>query len=619
LQRKKEKIVTEYEVASPRAHSFFTILRLLIGTTGGNSARPWIPLESTGLNIRIALWSGLACLGLGLLALCACDYSSSSPLSARPELDADFPAVPADRPAPDAVAKLDKVPRATEERTAILESSVTLIQRAALQPGGDNFKLAVKKLNHYFEGTSLSAYGLEPPAREFLATQLPAPMIKNLENRNWSIRDTRHIEDCMMYYVIASRVAGVGEDLDRVRRVFDWVVRQVQLVPPGALGSGRLPQVFARPYDVLLRGMATEADGFWAERAWLFMALCRQIGIDTGLITYSKSDTLDLRVPRYETDLQASMRRKGPIVWVCAALIDDKAYLFDARLGLAIPGPDGEGVATVAQAMADPAILERMNLPGLAPYGTSRASLLGSPSKIGVLIDSSQGYFAPKMKLLQAELAGKHRTILYRDPADERDHFNRALGNHAGFVSLWNVPLEVETRLFTDPQFVRSVQASLYLFNSDWPLVYARVKHLRGEFDDAIEEYGRLRFKENAPTVTNKKQAIPKDVQDGLDAYATYYLALAQLEQNNLDLAARMFEQVLTLLPEYGPKQPYYTMFRRGANANLGRIYELKNDPVRAIAHYTQADPTEQYVGNLLRARELVWRAPMAPVPAAAK
>ena len=88
---------------------------------------------------------------------------------------------------------------------------------------------------------------------------------------------TRHIEDCMMYYGIATRVAGTGEDLDRVRRIFDWVVRQVQLVPPGTLGSGQLPQVFARPYDVLLRGMATEAGGFWAERAWLFMAFAARL------------------------------------------------------------------------------------------------------------------------------------------------------------------------------------------------------------------------------------------------------------------------------------------------------------------------------------------------------
>ena len=29
----------------------------------------------------------------------------------------------------------------------------------------------------------------------------------------------------MMYYAIASRVGGTGDDLARVRRVFDWIVR----------------------------------------------------------------------------------------------------------------------------------------------------------------------------------------------------------------------------------------------------------------------------------------------------------------------------------------------------------------------------------------------------------
>jgi tetratricopeptide (TPR) repeat protein len=560
------------------------------------------------LNRRIRLWSGLTALGLGLMPLWGCDYSKPPMLNS-----------PAG-----AGGELARLPRA-DERSAILESSITLIQRAALQPGGKNFELAVKKLNQYFEGTPLSSYQLEPAARDYLATQLPASMLKGLENRNWNPRgDTRHLEDCMMYYGIANRVAGTGENIDRVRRVFDWVVRQIQLVPPGALASARLPHVFARPYDVLLRGMATEAEGVWAERAWLFMALCRQIDIDTGLITYTKSDTLELGVPRFDSTDGLARRRKVPIVWICTALIDDKPYLFDARLGLEVPGPDGKRVATLDQALADPAILERMNLPGLLPYGTSRASLLGSPTKIGILIDSSPGYFSPKMKLLQSALPGKHRTILFRDPASQRDHFAHVLGDRAGRISLWTIPLEVETRLFSDSQFVASIQASLFLFQGEFPLIYARVKHLRGEFDEAIEDYVRFRFSEKTPMVNNKKILIPAEVQDGLDVYATYYLALAHLERNNLDQAALMFRKTLELLPEPGRNQPYYNMFRRGANANLGRIYESKNDPCRAIAYYTQLDPTQQYVGNMLRARELVWRDPMGaaavalpPAPAA--
>ena len=77
------------------------------------------------------------------------------------------------------------------------------------------------------------------------------------------------------------------------------------------------------------------------------------------------------------------------------ALIGDQAYLFDCRIGLPIPGPNGQGVATLNQVLADPEILERMNLPGQSIYGTSRSSLLASPSRIGVLIDSSQGLLFP--------------------------------------------------------------------------------------------------------------------------------------------------------------------------------------------------------------------------------
>ncbi len=437
-----------------------------------------------------------------------------------------------------------------------------------------------------------------------------------------------------MYYPIANRVAGPGQNLARVRRVFEWTVQQVQLVPAGALASGGLPQAFARPYDVLLRGMATEAEGVWAERAWLFMALCRQLEIDAGLITYTPTNSLVPAVPKYggNGELEAALfglrrRPKPPVVWICTALVDGKLYLFDARLGLEIPGPGGIGVATLDDAMSDPAVLERMNLPGESPYGTSRASLLGSSTKIGILLDSSRGYCSPKMRLLQRELGGKYRTILYRDPADQRDQFAQDLGDRAGGITFWSLPFEVETRLFTDGQFVKAIQASLFLFGREFPLVYARVKHLRGDLDEAVKEYVAMRFADDAPLVNDKekKQKIRKDVQSGLDAYATYYLALAHLEKAQMDRsqldqktsqrAAELFQNTLELLPEPGPKQPYYYMRPQGANCDLARIFDAKNDDQRAIAHATRWDPTSQGYGNLVRAREVVWRHPLAAIP----
>jgi hypothetical protein len=583
------------------------------------------------LNRRTGLWCGLSSLvlGLALLAGQGCDYSATIPVDGTGGRYT-APISPVRTGKANRVSSSPKKARVeareNQERKAILDSAITLIQRSALQPGGDNFRLAVQKLNQYFEGTEPAEYLMGSASRAYLGgQQIPPTILTKLENSVWDdARDTRHIEDCMMYYGIATRVAGTGESLDRVRRIFDWVVRQVQLVPAGTLGAGRLGQAIARPYDVLLRGMATESEGLWAERAWLFMALCRQLGIDSGLLVYTKGNSVEPLVSKGGGTIDRDglspdgrRRPKAPVIWICAVLIDERAYLFDARVGLEIPSPDGEGVATLADALSDPSILDRMEVPGQAPYFTSRASLLASPTKIGVLIDSSSGYFAPRMRLLERELSGKNRTILFRDPAEQRDHFARVLAPHNGAVTLWRLPMEVEIRLFTDPQFVQSIQNSLYFFRPEFPLLYARIKQLRGELDEAVEDYVKFRFGENLPQVNAKKKGllIDKTNQAALDVYATYYLGLAQLERNNLDQAELMFRMTLEMLPEPGPNQPYYNMFRWGAGANLGRILEARRDRRGAVGYYTQADPTFQYVGNLLRARDLIWDNPMEPCP----
>jgi hypothetical protein len=516
--------------------------------------------------------------------------------------------------------------RDSSEKAAILASSIELIQGAALKPGGDNFRLATQKLNQYFEGTAFSEYQVDSAARAYLETQLGQNVLTVLQQSEWNSReDTRHLEDCMLYQSIASRIAGTGNDLTRVHRLFDWIVQQIQLVPPGSLSSRQLPQVIARPYDVLLRGLATEAEGFWAERSWLLMELCRQLGIDVGLLTYTRGNTVEPRFPSADPELITERLLRGKaasqqtVVWICAALVDGHAYLFDARVGLPVPGPGRQSVATLEEALADPAILEQMNLPGQSPYFTSRASLLASRTKIGVLIDSSPGFFAPKMRLLQLELTGKNRTILYRDAAEERDHFATVLGPWCGEVKLWAIPMSVITQLFASPQFTESTMQTLVLFRPEFPLVFARIKQLRGDLREAVEAYVSFRLIENLTQVDNKDRLIRKEIKDALDIYATNYLALAQLERNNLDQAKKMLHRLVEMVPagRLIPVSPLQkcAMFGWGAHANLGRIYESQGDFRSAIEQYGQFDPTTQHHGNLLRARELVWQDPWAPAP----
>jgi hypothetical protein len=98
--------------------------------------------------------------------------------------------------------------------------------------------------------------------------------------------------------------------------------------------------------------------------------------------------------------------------------------------------------------------------------------------------------------------------------------------------------------------------------------------------------------------------------------YATYFLALAHLEQDHPKQADLFFSETLRLLPAPGKNQPYYHMFRWGAQTNLGLLNEAKGNVAEAVAYYAEDDPTPQHHGNLLRARDLVWRNPTAPLPA---
>lgn len=529
------------------------------------------------------------------MALSGCDYSSNTPPS-LPGVEAETKSAPGAFP---------DVPRSSatgedrgEREVAILDNVVKLIESAATNPGGNNFANATKNLNQYFAGIPSSAYALRPEAREFLKRQQPTEKrVGELEAPTWTMPDARHMEDCMLYHAIATRVGGVGDDLSRVRRVFDWMVRQVQLVPAGSLGAPGLGQAYARPFDVLVRGMATESEGVWSERGWLFLSLCRQLGLDGGLVTYT---------PR---------GLKEPIVWCTAILIDKKPYLFDTRVGLPIPDARGDGVATLDQAMADPTILDRMDLPGQSPYGTTRAALLGSSSRIGILIDSGLRYFSPRMKLLQQNLAGKNLTVLFRDPAEQRDRFAEALGDRLGGVALWQLPITVETLLFSSPQFMESTKRAQILFQPEFPLLYARMKQLRGETPEAVQDYVTFRFAENS-LMTDKKTPMPREVQQALDVYATYFLGTCHLDQGDARQADFFFEKTLQMLPEPGKGQPYYNMYRWGAQANLARLKEAKGELAKATAFYSLNDPTTQRHGNLLRARDLVWRDPTSPCPA---
>ena len=200
-------------------------------------------------------------------------------------------------------------------------------------------------------------------------------------------------------------------------------------------------------------------------------------------------------------------------------------------------------------------MLDRLDLPGQSPYATGRVALLNSPSKIGILIDSSMGYLSGRMRLLQTNLAGKNRTILHRDPVAQRDAFAAALGGRSGGVALWEFPVLVETLLFTKAEFVEASLRALFLFDPKFPLLQARMKQLRGEVADAKLDYVSFRLAEKL-TLPDKKTPIPKEVQRALDIYATYYLGLCNLDQGDAEQRREVLPPDAGDAPRAGRRPP---------------------------------------------------------------
>ena len=48
--------------------------------------------------------------------------------------------------------------------------------------------------------------------------------------------------------------------------------------------------------------------------------------------------------------------------WLAGLFSNGQLYLFDMRLGLPIPGPDGKGVATLEQIQKDDSLLRKLDL-----------------------------------------------------------------------------------------------------------------------------------------------------------------------------------------------------------------------------------------------------------------
>lgn len=373
-------------------------------------------------------------------------------------------------------------------------------------------------------------------------------------------------------------------DLDRAMALFDWTVRNIQLdltVPP--VGSD-IQRIMQKPGETLLLGIGTPTD-----RAWIFILLCRQVGLDAALLAIPDAEQRDVLRPK----------------WV-GVLCDGEVYLFEPTLGIPIPGPDGWKLdadgqlairpATLSQVAADDSILRQLDSDAEHRYPAT-AELV---QQTVAMIEASPSYLTQRMKLVESRLAGEHRLVLTTSPSAQADRF-RQCKQIAG-AQLWTLPYQV---IYQEMALGPQRQQHLFLaflpfqapFGDTAALGKGRLYHLKGRFTgspNSVEYYQIARLPDKVlanPEMDDQTRSVYFQAK----ILASYWLGLIAAHQNNYP-SAQDYLAVRTL--QYAPQGPWV----HGAVYNLGRVLEAAGEPERAVQVYETDDG---YAGNFLRARML--------------
>jgi len=222
------------------------------------------------------------------------------------------------------------------------------------------------------------------------------PLVKHLSEMEYFDYDGQALQENIWLRNLSNWARGDQlDELARAKKMFDWVVRNIQLDSESTSSQTRPRQL---PWETLLF-----AHGTAAERAWLFILMARQQGIDAAILAIPNTD-------------DKTKNKFGE--WLVAVLVDGKLYLFDMLLGLPIPAPDGISLtisgeldikpATLAQVTQDDTLLRQLELDEKPESEAKPTDLKDTVA----LIEASPTYLALRMKMIESRLTGDQKMTL---------------------------------------------------------------------------------------------------------------------------------------------------------------------------------------------------------------
>jgi hypothetical protein len=225
---------------------------------------------------------------------------------------------------------------------------------------------------------------------------LDAATLARVEEPTFGDDDATHVRTSLLFHDVATAAAGGAEgDVERAANVFAFVMRHVQLLEEDD------PLAGLDPFRNLLFG-----EGSARDRAWIVAALLRQLRIDAVVLRPAGEKSAAGGNPDEAT---ASDDR-----WLLGVVLENECYLFDPRLGFAIPSAEGDGrtalpdrPATLAEVRDESDLLGSLDLPE-RPYPLDDADL----DDVRIEVVGHSSLWAPRMAGVQRVLHGERATVL---------------------------------------------------------------------------------------------------------------------------------------------------------------------------------------------------------------
>jgi hypothetical protein len=408
---------------------------------------------------------------------------------------------------------------------------------------------------------------------------------------------------CWLAAVARTARGGAVDDLAIAENLFRWTVRSLALVSdPPLVPSDTVPgSRWFQPGEILLAGRASPA-----QRAWVFLELLRQAGIDGAM----------LAVP--------GTGGGPPRPWVPAAIVAGEAYLFEPTYGMPIPGPGGRGVATLRQAAFDAEILAALSLPE-RQYPVQADALANG---VVVLVAADPWSLAGRMKSLDRELVPARGVRVAVDATAVAGRAAEAVAGAAAAAGvergIWAFPWETVARRRLAVAALAEELGPLEVPVPDpqrdgagfRALFAGRVREFRGDVngpEGAKAAYLAARVsrremtsavagmpERQAAAITGRLMRIKED--------ATYWLGLLMLAEGQ-DEAAIDYLQRMTL--DASPDSRWTDAARINLAAGLVKL----GQPSEAAA-LLRADGSPQRFGSRLAANRLGAEAAGAEAPA---